>query len=800
MILRRTVVLFIVLLTFPIPVLSQSDRATVTGRVTDQRGEPLPQAQIADPSLQRGTTTGPEGRYTLEGLPAGAHTLVFRFVGYQRVVREIIVEAGETVTLDVTLKEQVLETDGLTVTGTARAQPTLRTPQDIDVIGSENLNGTRSASLGAVLSDGVPGVSSVQTGSQAGKPVLRGLTGNRIRVLKDGIGQEYYQFGVRHFPTTSTSEAERIEVVRGPSSIQYGSDALGGAINVITRSVPTTDVGDAEIEGRTRLQYFANNNERAGSLELGGARGRVGGRVGLERRVADEYTAPDGPTFFQTGNGGTYGDPKYTGTIPFTNFDQWTGYAQIGTEGDFGRVQVYGDYWANRHNFLLPTGGPDGDTNNPPVGLGQHLEHATLMAKGNLISDGFVLRPRVSLQRSVRQSGAPGTTLFDIRQEGGLRSFEYPLDLQTDIYTGRLEVLHPALGAVSGTVGAEVQYQDADTRGPVELQPSAQTWNVGLFAFEELDLEPWTLNAGVRGDIRTIDVVPNERTTDPDDLTNRYAILTGALGGNVLLADGVALATNLSSGFRAPSVFELYADGVHGGVAAVQQGNPQLEAERSLSGDLSMRVRRDRITAELTGYVNTIRNYIFLENTGVDDPKEGLPIFATEQTNAVISGVETRIEGQLQSWLHLGGQAALLRGTGADLADDGSDGPLPLLPANSVSGFMHLTLDRAGPVRDLLVELNLKRAFSKDAAGRYEPFAQFDGHFGPPFGTASTRAYTTMDVSAEGELVLGIGTTPSVRVAVQNLFNTTYRDFLDTYKGYALSPGRDVRVSLSVPF
>ncbi|PSQ77966.1 MAG: ligand-gated channel [Bacteroidetes bacterium QH_7_62_13] len=784
---------------------AQSERSVVTGTVTDQTGSPLPGAQIADVSFQRGTTAGPDGAYTLEGLPPGDHTLEIRFVGYQTTVRKVTLDAGETREINVSLKKRVLETEGVTVTGTARARSTLTTPQSVDVLGADDLDTDRSAALGDMLSESVAGVSSIQTGSQAGKPVLRGLSGNRIRVLKDGIGQEYYQFGVRHFPTTSTNEAERIEVVRGPSSIQYGSDALGGAINVLTKDAPTAGEDDTDLGGTFRSQYFTNNNERAVGLDLEGARGPVGVRAGFERRLSDDYTAPDAETFFEAEDKspGPFNPPKYTDEIPFTNFEQWNGYAQVGTQGDFGTAQVYGDYWVNRHNFLLPTGGPKGNANNPPNGLGQNLEHGNLVAKGNLVADGFVIRPRLSFQTSIRQSGAPGTTLSDIEDGGGYGDFDYPLDLKTDIYTGRLEVVHPGIGSVSGTLGAEVQLQDANTRGPAELQPTADTWNVGLFIFEEIDLAPWTLNAGVRGDLRTIDAEPNERTTNSDALENEYATLSGALGANVVVADGVALAANLSSGFRAPSIFELYANGIHGGVAAFQRGTPSLEPERAYSADVSVRVRRDRLTAEVTGYVNAINDYIFLENTNENRGPQGKgpPIYEASQTDAVIPGVEAKAETQLQPWLHLGGQFTVLGGTGDGLSDDGSDGDLPLLPANNVEGFVHLTPKGPGLLRNPRLEVNLKHSLDKDAASTLEPFSQFDNTSGPPpFGTASTKAYTTVDASAESRFALGLGVEPSLRVAVRNVFDTTYRDFLDTYKGYALSPGRDVRVSLSVPF
>jgi len=800
---RTVLFVFVLILTLPFAtVQAQSNRGTVTGTVTDTDGDPLPGVQVIDPALQRGTTTDAEGQYRIDKLPLGNHTLEFRFVGYQTAVRELTLEAGETATVDVSLKTQVLETEGVTVTGTARARSTLRAPQDVDVMGTEDLQSGRSASLGKLLQDNVDGVSSIQTGSQAGKPVLRGLSGNRIVLLKDGIAQEYYQFGVRHFPATNASEAERVEVVRGASSILYGSDALGGAVNVISKPAPTTGIDELDVGGTASTQYYTNNNERVGSVDLRVAQGNVGWRVGLERRVAGNFHTPDTPTFFDTQKGGTFGDPKYSGEVPFTNFEQWSGYGQVGMQGEFGTLQLYGDYWSNAHNFLLPTGGPNDSNPNssPPDGLGQNLEHSNVVAKGNLVADGFVFKPRLSWQRSIRQSGAPGTTLDDIRDGGGLGGFDYPLDLKTDIYTGRLEVAHPTIGALSGTVGAEVQHQDADTRGPAELQPSARTWNAGVFLFEDLDLDPVTLSFGGRADVRTVEAVPNERTTDPDQLENTYTTLSGAVGASYAFGDGVAIATNLSSGFRAPSIFELYASGVHGGVAAFQVGNPDLDPERSYSADLSLRVRRDRVTAEVTGYINRIQNYISLENTGETHDGSGLPVFAADQTDAVIPGVEAMVEASPLPWLQVGGSTAVLGGTGDGLGEEGADGQLPLLPANTVSGFVKWVPQGTARLKDPRLKVSVKQAFQQDAAGRFEPFAQFDGGFGPPFGTASTRAYRVVNVQARTTLELGLGAPLTLSVGVDNLLDETYRDFLDTYKGYALSPGRDVRVSLSVQF
>ncbi len=145
------------------------------------------------------------------------------------------------------------------------------------------------------------------------------------------------------------------------------------------------------------------------------------------------------------------------------------------------------------------------------------------------------------------------------------------------------------------------------------------------------------------------------------------------------------------------------------------------------------------------------------------------------------------------------GDTQNLDGTGGNPGTDGGDGDLPLLPANTVRGFARWVPAGTGVVTNSSMELSVKHALDKDAAGPFEPFAQFDRASGPPFGTASTEAYTTVDFEAQGTFdQLGVPVT--VSIGVRNLLDETYRDFLDTYKGYALSPGRDVQFSLSTSF
>ena len=680
-----------------------------------------------------------------------------------------------------------LNMDSLVITGSPVASSLLDTPGDIDVLAGPEKERRQGAGLGDSL-DHLAGVDNVGTGSQVGKPVLRGLSGNRVRVLSDGVGLDHQQFGVRHPPNVEPFLADRIEVVRGASSILYGSGAIGGAVNVMPVQPPSAPEGEVEASGQSTLEYQTGYEQITGAARAKAAAGRFGIAANFVGRYSDGLETPPGDTALQSGD---TSDPLVTGEIPFTDFRQFNGDLNLGYMTDAGQVVLRYEAYRDQHNFVVPDPPPPNGNPLQAGGVGQTLENDTVQLKGDFdVGGGLTLRPKLTYASNLRVSN-PGPP------EPVPRKFlpdAKAIDIRRDNYTARLEAAHgPAIGGLEGRVGIEALHVDQTSRGSTALTPGGTVENMAVFAFEEKQFDRLTLTAGARLDYRRVEAKPGKtRDTsgltdntgqlfDSDQLENSYVTPTASLGALYAVTDRLSLAGNVSRGFRAPNLFELYANGRHGGVAAFQQGDPNLDPETSFGGDASIRWQSGTVSAKLTGYVTEISDYIFLAGTGNSLPNGGPPIFQVSQQDARIYGGDLTLEATPRPWLNLRGTAGYTDGE----FDDGSQ--VPLLPPLKLSGEVTLQKARMGVLRDTDLTLGMRYADSQSSAGLKEPFGQFDSP-PPPFGTASTDAYTLFDLGVGARLAK---TDTRFRFEVKNLFDTEHRDFLDTYKNVTLGPGRN---------
>lgn len=684
--------------------------------------------------------------------------------------------------------------DTITVTGTARKARPFNAPADVDVVEGREKTKHQTASLGQTL-DALPGISNIATGSQTGKPVIRGLSGNRVRVMQNGIGVYHQQYGVRHAPNIEPFLAERVEVVRGASSILYGSDAIGGAVNVIAKPVPFASPGETELGGALTGGYSTNNNERMGGLRLNAANDQFGFTGAFLGRDGGNITTPNVSTFPESGREGA---PNFSGELDHTDYEQRNGELAFGWLAPFGKVTARYQHWEDDHNYLLP----------PPInlpngiGIGQKLENDLFQMEAMIdLKAGWHLEPSFTWSNNKRQSN-PGPPPAANRPNGSTREFlpeDIVIDLERDSYTGRLELVHENINNwLSGRWGVEVVREEQVSRGAVALSPGGEIDNYSLFGFEELDFGDWVVNAGLRFDRREQKADAGEtfdQSVIPTDASLReqsYSVITGSIGASYQVTDNLVAAANIGRGFRAPDMFELFVNGVHGGVAAVQVGDPTLDEETSLNTDFSLRWKSERLQAKVTVYRNKISDYIFFGDTGTTNAG-GLPILQADQADATLYGTDLSAHYQVNKLLALHGSYEMVRG---DFDRGGND--LPLLAADEVRGGFTLTPESAALLKDPYLTLEVIHKMDKDAAGRLEPFSQFDDR---PFGTASTDDYTLVNIYAGFDLPYeASGEHGQVNLRVNNLFDEEYRDFLDTYKGYALSPGRNVTVQMTLPF
>jgi iron complex outermembrane recepter protein len=653
--------------------------------------------------------------------------------------------------------------------------PLFDLPAQVDVITKDQISSHATASLGDILEE-IPGVNNLSTGSQAGKPVIRGMNGERVKILSNGAATDFQTYGIRHISNTDPFLADVIEVIRGAQGVLYGSDALGGVVNILSPELLYAKEGESKIQGEVLGEYHTNNDERAGGVKIQAASGKLGVNVGMIKRKSGNLTTPDSDTWSQGKPSGTL--PRFAGELPYTNYETTSTHAAIGYSDSWGNISLQHTYWQSFQNYLGHTSAP---AFNSVTSAGQELTNNETQLKGEFLSGEWVIKP--SLSRTLNRRLAATNVPYESMNESNI-----DLDIEVDRIDGKLALVHPKVGIFDGEIGIE-GYDKEQRVQKGHLVPNADESGKAIYLFEEADVGQWILQWGLRYDTREV---------NPHALHSRdFSAVGGSFGATYKLTDHWNIATNLSRGFRAPSIFELYADGVHGGVQAYQIGNVDLREETTLGGDLSLRYSDLTTNATLTLYRTYVDNYIYLANTGIRrNPTTGaivatggVPEMTNQQTDALIEGIEFSLDHHLTDATTIKGAFEIIHGK-----DRRNDRDLTLMSANNLRLELSHNLGAFGLTRNNTLSLNMKAVDDQQIAGSYEPFAQYNTM---PFGSADTAGYVLWGIGYEGEIadkkaLLGI--------KVDNLFDTQYRDFLDTYKGYTLGMGRNISFSLRIPF
>jgi iron complex outermembrane receptor protein/hemoglobin/transferrin/lactoferrin receptor protein len=713
---------------------------TVEGHVTDGVGG-LPGAMVRLVELGRVVQTDETGAFRFTAVPAGRFTLGVHLPGVGSLHRDIGVPLEGPLRLK--LDPELRFAEEVSVTAAPWTQKPLETAQRTDVVDADVSRREGVASVGEAVA-GVPGVAFVPTGNALGTPVIRGVSEHRVRVLSDGLAVNHQQFSWRHSPNVEPAFAERLEVVRGPASVLYGPEAMGGVINLVHAPLPFAPGGQSVFHGEMAPGFSSNTGEWTGRARAEGALSGFGWRVDALRRVGDDIRTPEG-------------------TLDNTDFAQTNASVMAGHSGAWGSVRVRFHHWEDETGFHQPTG------------FRLDLDDDLFAADLHVPTTAGVLEVLLGRQQNRRRAfpaelgGQPG------------------VDLDLVTLSTRLGFEHRRVGRFRGRAAVEYQGLDNTTLAG-ELVPEYRSRNLALMLYEEVrflhdteaELDRVIVSLGLRRDDQGLDVAPFPEWHLPSRVSRDYGATTGALGLVVRLREDLALAGGVGRGWRPPSPFEQYARGVHGGVAAFQLGNPDLVEESNLNAEASVRYQGRRLKGSVSAYRNAFDDYIYLADSG--QTMGALPVFVHAQADATIRGLEAAADLAPVDWLKLS-----LAYTLTDTRNERTGTPLPQTPPDRLLAGLRLESPRLGPFRLPYLALSASFVAKGVVSGPDEPL-------GTP-----TDAYRLFDLRGGASLQAGRATV-DLSLAVRNLLDTEYTDFLWSYKPFAPNPGRDVRLAACVSF
>ncbi len=753
----------------------------IEGRVLTTDRLPLIGANVYIASLERGAVTGEEGRFAIRGLAPGAYEVTFSYVGFRPVTRTVALSASETATLEVALQPAVIGTEEVVVIG-ERGTRLNESAQAIARLDAEELAEVRGQTFGETVAE-LPGVTTLQTGPSIAKPVIRGLHSQRVVIMNAGVPLEGQQWGGEHAPAIDPFAPAEVEVIKGAASVEYGAGAIGGVIRLEPRPLPTAP----GLGGKLMLNAFSNNMQGAGSLLLEGgfpgAQGWGWRAQGSFRKAGDART-PEyviGNSAFETYTGSLalgyqaerFGLEGYASRF-HTALGIYEG-AHIGNVEDLQRAIERGRPLRD-YDFSYDIGRPKQTVTHDLFTLRSHYRFDT-GARANV---------QYGLQRNRRREFDAHGPYNDSLAALNRPAFELTLITHTlDAGYAHRPLSSVLGGSLLGKVGLNGMVQSNVNAQVGYLIPNFRAYSGGLFAHETWMRGDWTLEAGMRFDYRWVRAYPREFGSRGDyvERTETYSSLSGVAGAIWQFADTWSLAAHFGTGWRAPSVNELYSFGVHHGTAQFEVGNPDLTSERSYSLNATLRHVSERAQLQLGVFNNHIEDFIYL--FPASEPKVTIrgvfPTFLYRQADVVLRGFDGSFSYQVATFFEFGLAASVVRGTNLDL-----DRPLINMPSDRLSlrGTFHLP--SLGNLRDS--ELEVEGQFVREQT-RYPEGVLYAP---PPDG------YALFSASYSAELLLG-STPLQFTLAVENLFNTTYRNYLNRFRYFIANPGRSLILRLQVP-
>ena len=633
---------------------------------------------------------------------------------------------------------QHLQLNAVVVTGLTGEVHLKEVSSPISVIQPVDLQSRVSTNIiGAIARE--PGVSQITTGGAISKPVIRGLGYNRVVVVNDGIRQEGQQWGDEHGIEIDGASVHSAEILKGPASLMYGSDAMAGVI--LFNSAPVAPEGT--VLGNISTEYQSNNGLLTYSLNA------AGNHKGLvwDVRYSDKYAH-------------AYRN-KVNGWVPNSGFRERAASGMVGLNRSWGYSRLKLSYY-----HLMP--GIIEDEEEGSIGYWPDLPFQQVYHGKAVLDNTFRLGDgRLKVLLGWQQNR---------RQEYEESAQEYSLYFLLNTLNYDIKYQHESNGW-KYAAGLNGMGQVSENKGDEYLIPDYRLFDAGLFATASKSLGSWVLSGGLRADIRLLHSLPLEDRFD--NFSRRFPGITGSIGAVRSFGENVHFRVNLSRGFRAPNLSELSSNGEHEGTLRYEIGNKDLLPEYSWQGDIGLDFSSKYVSGQFALFANRIDNYIFLTKTAEGNP----PVYTYTSGNARLFGGEARLDIHPIHSLHLGGTFSYVNGKQI------GGTWLPMIPAPRLLTECKYEFSHDGQLFN-----NAFVAVSLDWNARQDHFYGVDGT------ETATPGYTLLNMSVGTDLVIKGKKRASIYLLADNLTDCAWQSHLSRLKEIGIyDMGRNFTVKLLVP-
>lgn len=650
---------------------------SISGTIKNLNNEPITNVEISisDASIQ--TKSDETGQFLLTNLPIGKWTLIFKKDKFEIKSEVISIGNQEQKILNIILEQEEHHIDEILVSSI------FNKTQNENVVKIDHINLKQIQNAGAInLSDALatnPGVSVVSTGVSIGKPVIRGLSGNRVLTYVQGIRLENQQFGEEHGLGLNANGQESVEIIKGPASLLYGSDAMGGVLYFNPEKYATNNKTELTVNQIVNSNTQGSNS----SVTLKTSEDKFKFLIQNNYTTHADYKIPNGETVVNT---------------RFIEKD-----FKLGTSFATSRYVADLRYNYNDLNLGLPEEEIVNSRFRTPLFPSQKIENHVLS-----------FNQKVFFKNSKLEATA-GYVFNDRKELESADEIALFMKLKTFNYNVRYYL--PDFGKLETIIGFQGMNQENRNFGEERLIPDSKIADIGFFGTSQYKFNKNLLQFGVRYDFRNVSIQEfGEIGTEGSfqKLDKNFESINASFGFKTEITDKITTRINIATGFRAPNLSELSSNGVHEGSNRYEIGNANLNNEQNFQIDLNVDYNAEHFDFFANGFYNHINNYIFISPNGntIDDNF----VYDYLQNNAVLYGGETGIHLHLHEidWLHMTSSYEMVIG---QLSNKSS---LPLIPANQWKNNLRANFDVSKNVKNSFIFLQLNYTFNQNNISEFE--------------------------------------------------------------------------------